>query len=92
MVRMGAIANCAKTVQGGNGESARKISIGAAARGALTQRKMHLLCERLRVGKKRSAPLALEGRAVESAGDLQAGPSMYGAQGMKAAFDAAHVR
>jgi hypothetical protein len=31
---MGAIANGAKTVQRGNAESACKVSIGAAARGA----------------------------------------------------------
>src|SRR2546430_3613340 len=35
--------------------------------------------------------LVLEGRAVEAAGNLQTGPLMYGAQGVKATFDAAHV-
>src|SRR5205807_3388417 len=65
VVRMGGIANGAKAVQGGNADCARKVAIGAAARGAFAQRKMHLLCERLRVSKKRCAPLVLEGRAVE---------------------------
>ena len=45
VVRMGAIANGAKTVQGGNAESACEVSIRAAARCAFAQRKMHLLCE-----------------------------------------------
>ena len=34
VVRMGAIANGAKTVQRGNAKSARKVSIGTAACGA----------------------------------------------------------
>lgn len=91
MVRMGAIADGAKTVQRGNAESAGEVSIRAAARGAFAQGKMHLLCERLRASKKRCRALALERRAVEAAPDLESGSFMYGAQSVKATFDAAHV-
>src|ERR1700694_3840659 len=88
---MGAVADGAEAIEGGDAERGCEISVRATAHGALAQGEIHLLRERFGASEKGCAHFAFERRAVEAAGDLQAGSPVKWAQGMQTAFHGAHV-
>lgn len=73
---MRAVAHGAEAVEGGNAKRGGEISVRAAADGAFAQREIHLLRDRLGAGEESRAHFAFEWRAVEAAGDFEAGPPM----------------
>ena len=70
---VGAVADGAEAVEGGDAERGGEISVRAAADGAFAQGKIHLLRDGIGASEESSAHFAFERRAVEAAGYLEAG-------------------
>src|SRR5882762_4757864 len=88
---MRAVAHGAEAIEGGDAERGCEISVRATAHGALAQGEIHLLRERFGAREEGRAHFAFERRAVEAAGDLQAGSPVKWTQSVQTAFHAAHV-
>jgi len=85
------VPTAAEAIEGGDAERGCEISVRATATVALAQGRFICFGSDLARGEEGCAHFAFERRAVEAAGDLQAGSPVKWMQGMQTAFHAAHV-
>src|SRR5208283_5695156 len=88
---VGAFADGAEAVEGGNAEGGGEIAIGCAASRSFAESKAHLFGERFGASVEFGAVLAFERRAIEAAAQFQLGAASNGFQSAESLFQGVHI-
>ena len=89
---VGAVADGAEAIEGGNAECGGEVSVGTTADGGFPESEAQLFGQRFGAGEEGGAVFALQGRASEAARDFELCAAMNGLKGVQAGFEGAHVR